>query len=933
MSGMNLASPPSNPGSNPKFSRFAVLGDRLRDLWRLGKWKVKISRLRRESRRLYEERSLAVIGLGERAWELRARDTAFAPAFDRVAILEEQSGAAAASVGDLRAELKAQETERLRLEKVHKDRIAKADAELGRRKAVLKKAVAGRSRAEKAQQNGEVPVTADELARLRAEETEQRGAMEQQKVLLDAERQQLARALEPSDTALKDLRRRLKAAEKQVAHLDKELHQARAQLGAEIDAARPANEGFVESYRRIDTQDAEIARIDTETVAVEQRLATLGPGARILLFGFLAIGLAGALVAGWLAFGDSFPMLFGSRQAEMAIRVVGAQDADALDGASAVLFFEGGPVAQYTDVHGAATLILDEARGRRGRLVVEKTGFKVHEQEVRLTSNLVEVRLTPPDPEIADVLVRALDSATGEPVPRAEIFVIAGRDTFQEITDSNGVTRFVLGFLDSHLAVEMSVESKGYEIEHRQVTLLADKLQDISLDRAASQISVTEFGMEEALLANYRPVEDNVLLPGTRATGRSRQGTVTAFTFPGHANTPVLFEVQTTEGELRYSLELYDSKDFLVSTHGTFGPGRRYAIPFTPPADGQYGIRLKGRSRGGAYALTMAWVSGPPEKRNLVPELGLESSKKGMLAVGAWDDYTFEGSANTPLLLKLQRSTGELTYVVELFDLDGNRLARYGTFRDGMQYIPFTPQQDGTFTARVYGTRNYGGYTIAQDLIAGEDRGETRTLTPDLAGKGNLAAGASDDYTFTGHRNSSILFTLQRSSGELVYWFEIFDSQNRRLAQHGRFYDGIQQVPFTPPEDGEYRLRMLGDRSFGSYVLNMEHWSAPAEERGQLRPLADGGSLEGRLAIGAYDEYSFAAQAGEPVTLTTQRQSGNLVYSIFIYDEDGQEVASYGSYHDDLRQSRFEPPATGTYRVHVLGERSFGVYVITLNVE
>lgn len=926
--------PSSNPVPSSKPSPLAVLGGHLRDAWKFSKWKVELTKLKRERGRSKEERDRAVVELGERAWELRARDAAFAPTFDRVAELEEQRTDAAAATGELRAALEARETERRRLEELHKGRVTNAEAELGRRKTALKEAAAARSRAEKARQSGEVPMAADELARLSAEEVERRGAMEQQKMLLDAERQQRTHALEPVETALKDLRGRLKVAEKQIAYLDDEARRARVQLGAEVDAARPAAEGLAESYRRIDAQDAETARLGAEAAALEQRLATIGPSTRVLLFGLLAAGLAAVLVAGWLTFGDGFTLPFGSRQAEMAIRVVDAQDAGALDGASAVLFFEGGPVAQYTDVHGGATLILDEARDRRGRLVVEKTGFKIHEQEVRLAGgDLVEVRLAPPDPELADVLVRAVDSATGEPVPRAEILVIAGSDTFQELTDSNGVTRFTLGFLDSRLAVEMSVESKGYEIERQRVTLLPDKAQDVSLDRTASQIAVTAFDMEEALLANFRPVEDNALLPGTRATGRARKGTVAAYTFPGHANTPVLFEIQTTEGELSYGVELYDPKDFLVSEHGTFHSGQRYAVPFTPPADGQYGIRVKGTSRGGAYALTMAWVSGPPEKRNLVAALGRETSEKGMLAIGAWDDFTFEGSANTPLLLKLQRSTGELGYSLELFDEDGKRIAQHGTFWDGMQRVPFTPWRDGTFTARVYGTHNYGGYTFALDLIAGEDRGVAQALSTDLGGRGNLAAGASDDYIFTGHRNTPILFTLQRSSGELGYRFEIYDPQSRRIAQHGRFYDGIQRVPFTPPEDGEYRLRTIGDRSFGSYVLSMELWSGPAEERGQLRPLVDGGSLNGRLAVGAFDEYSLEARAGEPLTLTTQLQSGNLAYFVFIYDGAGQEVARYGRYYDDLQQSRFEPPADGTYRVRVWGDREFGVYVIALNAE
>ncbi|HEX9730672.1 MAG TPA: hypothetical protein VGG06_01655 [Thermoanaerobaculia bacterium] len=957
----------------------------LRGAVALSKWKVRLGRLRKERQRTEQERSRAAAELGARAWELQIRDDRYAPCFDQLTTLEQQRSDVRSAADRLRASVSQQESERKRIDSELTARISEVEAELAKRNEQLAAATGSRKEAEKllnklqSQQKAthkaltaaraglqkaesappesperakaeplrgeiarherdlgalgqQVPPATEEVKRRTGHEAERQLAVDQQKERLARERDTRTRTLQPIDETLKQLRAELTAADKRATSLDEQRAHGIAELGVQVNAARPPAGELAEAYARVDRQDAELALVASEVGALEERIAAAGSGARLTYYSLIAASIVGVVVAGWVAlrfFGWDFSFdLGGGSKGEVSLRVADGISEPVL-GASAVLFFPGGPVAQYTDIHGAATLTLDEARGRRGRLVVEATGYRIHEQEIRLeTGSLVEVRLAPPDPVAASVIVRALDRATGEPVARAEVAVLATGDSFSQVTDSNGITKFTLDFLDSKADVQVSVKSGGFEVKHQNTTLLPDRVQDVSLDRADVQLLIAEFDVEDAILRNFREVAGTELSPGTRATGQLRAGTVAGYTFAGQANTPVLFTVQRTDGELSYYGLIYDPKDFLLEEHGRFYDGT-YSIPFTPTADGEYKLHMKGQSQGGKYAVTMSYLSGPPEKRNQVTQLTLDRSEKGMLAVGAFDDFSFNGSANTPLLLQIQRSSGELGYEVELLDDQGTSLARYGRFWDRLESVPFTPPGSGRYLARLRGSRNFGSYTLAMKLVA-EDQ-EVKPLQMGLGEEASLALGAFVEYSLDGHYNTPVLLTLQRKSGELGYSLEIYDSQDRKLTSHGRFWDGTHKVPFTPQADGVYRLRFNAEANYGSFVLSANYYSGPPAARNQIEVLPVGGSHSGALAAGAFDEYTLDGTLGHRVMITTQLSSGNLAYWVQIYDEAGNKVAEHGRFYDGTQRLDFEPPADGPYKIRVWAEREFGSYVITLN--
>lgn len=949
----------------------------LRSAFEVGKGKMRLRSLKKERQQHEQQKSEAIAALGAHAWEQQIQGEPFADVRRQLTDLEQRQDILQGEAEKLQAVRAEAQAEKRRLEDLHGQRIATAEAQLKASNKQLNAAKALRKEREKAHKRllsqeastrkalataqgrlkqaesepdaaaqadglrlkiSKAEQTLAELTRklaetsqglpLRIAEQEQRQQeVDRQTGSLDHERAERVRVLQPVEESLRDVGEQLVTLGMQQAEFTAHKDAALAALGGKVQAVRPSCEALAEDYQRIDAKDADLARVDLEASALEQSIANSGPGARRIVYSILAVVFLLAVGVGFFAFRHYGLILPGtSIEGDLAVRVFDTTG-ESVVGASTVLFFAGGPVAQYTDINGAANLSLDAAEGRRGRLIVESEGFRIHEQELRIEPNLVEVRLEPPAPEMADVVVRALDSSTHKPVAGAEVLMLANGDTLSQVTDSHGICKFTLAFNETKAEVQMSVESKGYDIKHHRVTLLPDQVQDINLDRAAAELAVAPFEISRALERNFREAEEHRLAPGTRAMGSLRAEAITQYTFVGYFNTPVLFSIQQNAGS---EARIYDQKDFLVQEFGFFFDRDR-EFPFTPQEDGEYRLEVDGGDQGGTYTLTMAYVGGPPETRNHRRTLVQDHSEKGMIAAGAFDDFALRGQANKPVLLKVQRSSGSLSYHVEIFSPDETLIEKHGTYAGGTQSIPFTPREDGIYAVRILGAYSFGSYTLAVDSLETGNRESVVALEFGKSQRGELAVSAHHDYRFRGNTNTPLLITCQRSQGSLNYGFQIYDAQNRRIAEHGTFGGSTVEVPFTPPEDGEYRLRIYGSYHFGSYLLTMDFLDGPPETRDQVQPLPVGGSHDGRIGAGAYDEYSVAGRAGQPLVLTLQRQSGNLGYSIRIIDAEGIEVANPGTFGGGIQQIPFTPVVDGTLRVRVTANPQFGSYVISLN--
>jgi hypothetical protein len=193
----------------------------------------------------------------------------------------------------------------------------------------------------------------------------------------------------------------------------------------------------------------------------------------------------------------------------------------------------------------------------------------------------------------------------------------------------------------------------------------------------------------------------------------------------------------------------------------------------------------------------------------------------GLEAIGATDSYTFEGSANTPVLITLNRTEGDLGYAYELLGPRGDSLLAKGNYQ-GVVEIAFTPQESGVYTLVMRGMYRYGEYTVYLEWIDEIPPGEPIELSYNTLHTDRLAVGATDMYTFEGSAGTPVNITISRIDGDMRYIYQILDANGNLLQADGTF-SGNAEISFTPERDGIYTLLVEGTNEYGTSTLSISN--------------------------------------------------------------------------------------------------------------
>jgi formylglycine-generating enzyme required for sulfatase activity len=151
---------------------------------------------------------------------------------------------------------------------------------------------------------------------------------------------------------------------------------------------------------------------------------------------------------------------------------------------------------QYTDSSGFAKFSVNDTKDLR--VFVESSQYEIFDLIISGNiSNIIEIRLKQKDVSKRSVIVRVLDSEKNEPVDGAKVVLIANGNVYSQSSDSNGITKFVIGFPTDEIDGDISVSFSGFNIEHQRVTLQADRVQDINLNKVAGNLTVSFTDIQE----------------------------------------------------------------------------------------------------------------------------------------------------------------------------------------------------------------------------------------------------------------------------------------------------------------------------------------------------------------------------------------------------------------------------------------------------
>ena len=212
-------------------------------------------------------------------------------------------------------------------------------------------------------------------------------------------------------------------------------------------------------------------------------------------------------------------------------------------------------------------------------------------------------------------------------------------------------------------------------------------------------------------------------------------------------------------------------------------------------------------------------------------EIAPGTAREGLVAENAFDDYTFVGRANVPLTFDFT-GTGEENqgnYRVLIFDADDLEEPLYsssvlGTFGRA-PLIGFSPTEDGGYVLRIRGENNVVDYRVRAQYLSGppEERQEPTMLSYDETATGAVTAGSFDSYRFTGSFNEPVLLTFDYDDEDLrytgLYRVKFYRVGQEEPLETSQSYSSIgtpPEIDFTPQEDGDYLIRVVGAGSQGT---------------------------------------------------------------------------------------------------------------------
>ncbi len=202
------------------------------------------------------------------------------------------------------------------------------------------------------------------------------------------------------------------------------------------------------------------------------------------------------------------------------------------------------------------------------------------------------------------------------------------------------------------------------------------------------------------------------------------------------------------------------------------------------------------------------------------------------------------------------------------------------------------------------------------------------------------------DYALTLEAGQVVTVTMQRTGGNLDPFLLLLGPEGQELASNDDAEVQVGDTPlnaqiagFVAPAAGTYTIRATrylqeSGGSTGPFQLAVESGAAAPTPGGPGPVTGDGVQDGGMVALGdtvtgAITEsvhtvsYTVSLAAGQPVTVTMQRQGGNLDSLLILYGPDGAELARnddaeprVGDSGLNAQVAGFVPPSAGVYTIH-----------------
>jgi hypothetical protein len=243
------------------------------------------------------------------------------------------------------------------------------------------------------------------------------------------------------------------------------------------------------------TQPQPIAR-NSDTVNNRAPKKQKAPSSKLWLPIILAlIGCCGTVIAAFVG-SDAIKQIVTviiPRPDNFTISVhVADKSGSTIPGAKVLFFYPAGSLSQYSDSNGVSTFNVSNAGQGNLRVIVETDQYQIFEKQVVYPlETTIDVRLSEKQGSNKNVILRAVTDGSSAPIAGINIVVALNGDIYRQTTDSDGFALFELPFpSEGEVNTQISVNTKGYDVENQFSTLTPGKLQYILLNPNSLRIEV-----------------------------------------------------------------------------------------------------------------------------------------------------------------------------------------------------------------------------------------------------------------------------------------------------------------------------------------------------------------------------------------------------------------------------------------------------------
>lgn len=428
---------------------------------------------------------------------------------------------------------------------------------------------------------------------------------------------------------------------------------------------------------------------------------------------------------------------------------------------------------------------------------------------------------------------------------------------------------------------------------------------------------------------------------GTLDARRSRM----VWGFDGLRGQVITLALEVPAGELDAVLLLLDAGGEQLAAADDLDGGLTPRLgPLSLPASGRYTIVVTrpGQALGttaGGFRLKLAQV-GVSSREGSVLRYGDQVINRISQQTPVVR-YSFHARRGDVLHLHLRRASGDLDPWLQLQDSEGRVLASNDDTLEGpaprdSRIRDYLVEADGEYhiLASRYGQEagtGSGNFVLSLNEAEYSGLGHTaRTAIPLKSGSGER--GVLDDgqhvrfYQFAGEAGERVILRMERAGGTLDPLLALRDKQGRELVSDDDSGGGKNALieDFRLPADGIYtivatRFEGAAGDSRGAYRVELLLPELALAGLPAGTQLADwGDAQQGRIDDGQpVQRYAFQGGAGDLVTVTMNRSSGDLDCVLKLYDAQQALLVmdDDGGPGSNARIGDFALPADGIYLI------------------